>query len=116
MTNKSKATKENLWMPEAKCPMCGKIFIPAPLHTYKEHDIFYCSWRCLSHARAGATKIEKRTSPPVEMIDVDGVCVETFKDSLDAAIFVDGLEYEVRAACREEKLYKEYMWRYKREK
>lgn len=37
---------------EKKCPVCGKVFIPAPLHVYKRHYSnlikWFCSYHCLS--------------------------------------------------------------------
>lgn len=34
---------------EKKCKKCGKIFIPAIEHRYKEHGKYYCSWTCYNH-------------------------------------------------------------------
>lgn len=36
-------------LPEKKCRKCGKIFIPAPLHIYKDKSRWYCSWTCYNH-------------------------------------------------------------------
>lgn len=35
---------------EAKCPICGKIFFPTPVHAYKDKRVPYarvCSWTCV---------------------------------------------------------------------
>lgn len=38
---------------EKKCPVCGKIFIPAPLHVYKRNygrvgrTKYLCSYHCM---------------------------------------------------------------------
>ena len=33
------------------CRRCGKRFIPAPLHIYKDkHNHYYCSWTCYLHS------------------------------------------------------------------
>lgn len=34
-----------------KCKRCGKKFIPAPLHAYKEGSKYYCSWTCYNHRK-----------------------------------------------------------------
>jgi uncharacterized OB-fold protein len=34
---------------EMKCPKCGKIFVPAPYHAYKDGGKLYCSWTCYNH-------------------------------------------------------------------
>ena len=38
---------------ECVCPVCGKTFIPAPLHRYKldGRDKLVCSWHCLCESR-----------------------------------------------------------------
>lgn len=42
-----------------KCPVCGKNYIPAPLHVYKIKNgtMLVCSWSCL---RAYEKEHEKR--------------------------------------------------------
>lgn len=32
---------------ERKCPICGKTFLPAPLHIYKVNNRLVCSWGCV---------------------------------------------------------------------
>ena len=35
-----------------KCRKCGKIFIPAPMHRYRdghEQGRWYCTWTCYNH-------------------------------------------------------------------
>lgn len=37
---------------EKKCKKCGKIFVPAPLHRYRdERSGYYCSWTCYNHRK-----------------------------------------------------------------
>lgn len=33
-----------------KCPVCGKLFFPAPYHTYKVKGAKVCSWHCVCEA------------------------------------------------------------------
>lgn len=35
--------------PEKHCKKCGKLFIPAPEHIYREGSKFYCKWSCYLH-------------------------------------------------------------------
>lgn len=36
----------------AKCKKCGKEFIPAPFHIYKDGGkYYYCSWTCFNHRK-----------------------------------------------------------------
>ena len=39
----------NQILPEKKCKKCGKKFIPAPQHIYKENSKYFCSWTCYLH-------------------------------------------------------------------
>lgn len=36
---------------ECKCPVCKKIFVPAPMHVYKSShtngERYVCSWHCV---------------------------------------------------------------------
>lgn len=32
---------------EKKCPVCGKIYCPAPLHVYKANKRMVCSYSCV---------------------------------------------------------------------
>ena len=36
-------------IPEKKCRKCGKTFIPAVEHRYREGSAYYCSWTCYLH-------------------------------------------------------------------
>ena len=38
-------------LPEKRCKKCGKIFIPAPMHIYKDRGKYYCSWTCYLHRK-----------------------------------------------------------------
>ena len=38
-------------IPEKRCKKCGKYFIAAPLHIYKEYGKYYCSWTCYLHRK-----------------------------------------------------------------
>ena len=44
-------------LPEKKCRKCGKIFIPAPMHRYKDHSKYYCSWTCYLHRKDTEVKV-----------------------------------------------------------
>ena len=32
---------------EKKCPICGKKFVPAPMHVYKVKGRLVCTWGCV---------------------------------------------------------------------
>ena len=38
-------------IPEKKCRKCGKSFIAAPQHIYRDGSKFYCSWTCYLHRK-----------------------------------------------------------------
>ena len=31
---------------ECKCYKCGKVFVPAPFHVYKDDHKIFCKWSC----------------------------------------------------------------------
>ena len=46
------------WLSKGKtCAKCGKEFVPAPQHVYKEvkdgNTVWYCSWTCFNHRNGG---------------------------------------------------------------
>ena len=64
-------TESFMWRdPTKKCPVCGKTFIPAPLHAYKVsmkhrcggiYDKLVCSWHCLrAYEKENGTIIKGR--------------------------------------------------------
>lgn len=93
------------------CPMCGKRFIPAPQHVYKENGKTYCSWTCFYH-RDDNKKTAKKAKT-IEQYTKDGVLLRTFKSAEEAAVYMDGTEEGIRKACRKCTFYKGYLWRYK---
>lgn len=48
----------NQILPEKKCRKCGRIFIPAPMHIYKDGSRYYCSWTCYLHRNDTEVKIK----------------------------------------------------------
>ncbi len=34
---------------EVVCKKCGQVFIPAPMHVFKEGKDYYCKWTCFNH-------------------------------------------------------------------
>lgn len=96
---------------ELRCPMCGKRFIPAPQHIYKENRKIYCSWTCFNHRND-----HKKTAKKVKIIEQyskDGELLRTFQSAEEAAIHMNCVEEGIRSSCRKHKFYKGYLWRYK---
>ena len=52
----AKATLDTI-IKEKKCAKCGKRFIVAIEHRYREGAKFYCSWTCYNHRH------DKETTP-----------------------------------------------------
>lgn len=51
------------YLQEKKCKKCGKRFIAAPMHIYKEGGKYYCSWTCYLHRKdKEAPKHDQRTT------------------------------------------------------
>lgn len=56
---------EKIFPYEKKCAKCGKNFVAAPYHRFKENSKWYCSWTCYNHRNDG------------EGADNDGSCKNT---------------------------------------
>ena len=46
MVKKSKVPKHYNHIVDTECPICGKNFIPAPMHIYNDGKKVVCSWTC----------------------------------------------------------------------
>jgi hypothetical protein len=46
----------NVIIKEKKCAKCGKNFIVAVEHRYKEGGKYYCSWTCYNHRHDEQTR------------------------------------------------------------
>lgn len=92
-------------MVETICPRCGKRFIRAPLHIYKDEKGFYCSWTCYNHKKDRGRVVEQYTKY--------GEIKRTFTSATNAAETIGGTAEGIRIACRKCTFYKGYLWRYK---
>lgn len=48
------------YLVDTKCAKCGKIFVPAPQHVYRDNGKWYCTWTCYNHRKDEKKKKEKR--------------------------------------------------------
>ena len=101
---------------EAVCPVCGKKFIPAPMHRYRLDDQYkyVCSWSCLCESRRQRTRCSPQgRAKTVVKIDEDGNEIARYNSIVEAAeahgvkpptmstyiwkkqIFEDGTHYEI---------------------
>ena len=66
---------------ECHCPICGKTFIPAPMHRYVLHNQKICSWHCLcayrnkDKGRQGVKDVGR-----IVHKDKDGNVIEEWRD------------------------------------
>ena len=95
---------------EVLCRKCGKNFVPAPLHIYRDEKGTYCSWTCYNHRNDGKkpTKFKK-----VEQCSTDGTLIRIFTSATDAAEFTGLCIKKIQRACREKSVYSGFLWRYK---
>lgn len=101
---------------ERHCPVCGKEFYPNPSWAYKERDdhgrpTYYCSWKCFNHRND--KKKGNYHYKPIEQLTYDEELVHTYENAYEAATAMDGNLTSIRDACRLQKKYKGYLWRYK---
>lgn len=96
-------------MDEHKCRKCGKLFIPAPQHVYKDNRGFYCTWTCYNHKDDGRVKKWRY----IELYSESGELLRRFTSAADAAEKT-GYEVEnIRDACRTGTPYHGFLWKYK---
>lgn len=98
-------------MQEVICPKCGKRFIPAPEHRYRDGHGTWCTWTCYLHRYDG--KKTKSKVRKVEVYDEDGELLRTFDSVNEVADQLGFPEQCVMDACRKGKLYQGCYWKYK---
>lgn len=98
-----------------KCPVCGKMFLPAPYHKWWDNEKLFCTYSCYCR------HLDKKKKPfkgmPVEQYTPSGKYIRTFPTAADAALAV-GLCHAnlIRECCRgKQKTSGGFVWRYKRE-
>lgn len=95
---------------ETNCPKCGKTFITAPYHVFRDEKGFYCSWTCYNHR---GDKIVKRKYKTVEQYSEDGGLIRVFTSATDAAEYTGFSTNCIRNACKNGNLYNGFRWKYK---
>ena len=111
------------WQPELMrsvvCKKCGKKFLPAVYHVYKDAGKYYCSWHCYNHKDDGK---KKRTRSGVLMYDKDGVFLREFASSNEASMYLHGegkaiSSKSIQLVCRgEQGSAGGYIFKYKEKK
>ena len=101
------------------CPVCGKEFVPAPWHVYKDkrkggNRKFVCSYGCMRKSER-----EKKPSKPIVhrvYVRKPVKCIETgevFECAKAAATTIKADASRIRSACRGERdTVKGYHWAY----
>lgn len=98
-------------MRDMTCSKCGKNFVPAAKHLYRDEQNYYCSWTCYIHRN---DQIRKESRKAVEMCFPNGTIIRRFTSVTNAAESMGFAYKNIQQACREEALYFGYLWRYKK--
>lgn len=100
-------------MTEVHCAKCGKVFIPAYYHIYKDSTKIYCSWTCYIHKDDDKKKITRKNKR-VELWNMSGSEVlRVFKNAEDASRETGYNAEEIREACRTGEAYRGFIWMYR---
>ena len=94
---------------EVLCSKCGKNFVPAPQHIYRDEKGCYCSWTCYNHRKDGRKPLKFKK---VNLYSQSGTLIKTFTSATDAAEFTGLSIKNIQRACREKSVYSGYFWRY----
>lgn len=100
---------------ERICKKCGKVFCPAPQHIFVDEKGMYCSWTCFNH-RKDEKPNTGRSVKKVELYSLGGCLLKAFTSATDAAKKTGYLANGIRDACREQKPYMGFIWKYRDEK
>lgn len=99
---------------EMPCAKCGRIFVPAPEHVFRDNHKWYCSWTCYNHRYDGAKK-GRQGKPPksVEQWSADGrELLRVYPNVPMAAEYAGISERSVRRSCRSGEPIMGYLWKY----
>lgn len=99
-------------MVERICAKCGKVFIPAPYHIYKDDNGIYCKWTCYNHRNDGKPSASRKVRK-VELYSESGYLLKVFTSANDAAEKTGYDARMIRDACREKKPYMGFIWKYR---
>ena len=97
---------------DRKCPLCGKNFIPAPEHRFREGNLIYCSWKCYNHREERKRKWCKRILMYADPNMTE--LLQEFRSASEAADYCEGITTSIYKACRTASHYAYgYWWCYK---
>ena len=109
---------------DAICPICGKGFIPAAYHSYKDKrpkhsGELVCSWPCACESERIANKAKVKNRKVIQMFRKDGSLLCEFDNAKKASIYLadKGIECNlcsIQKACSGElKTAYGFLWKYK---
>ena len=99
-------------MIEVSCRKCGKMFIPAPMHSLKDGYGFYCSCTCFLHREMSKVSL-RGNRKTVAMCDRHWNEIKTFPSATKAAEYVGVAPNTLCMAIRENRMSQGYLWKYK---
>lgn len=109
---------------DCKCPVCGKKFLPAPLHAYKINDRrLVCSWSCVCEYRRRkeargdyAGPRSARRDVPILQLDKAGKLVRRWESINEAAGELNLSPYLIAKCCAGYSLsHKGFKWKFEKD-
>ena len=97
---------------EEFCKRCGKIFVPAAQHIYRDYKGIYCSWTCYNHRNDGKSPIKTKK---VGQYTPEGDLIRIYESAKEAAEIIGGELKGIRMACTQRLTYFGHKWRYEEE-
>ena len=102
-----------------ECPVCKKVFIPAPQHVFVFKKKTYCSWTCFNKVKyAPKVKEKKHTIPgkpnkPVLQRNEAGETIGRYSSVSEAAEAMGVAPSCIRSACNQTyRKSRGYYWRF----
>lgn len=95
-------------MEERFCKKCGKIFIPAPYHIYRDQNGFYCTWTCYNHRET----VKKTKS--IATYTKNGELLRVYNSASQAAEYLGVSVWDIYDACKNGNIFLDCYWKYEK--
>lgn len=69
---------------DRKCDKCGKNFVPAPYHQFKDGSKYYCKYTCYLHRE----KSQDTRTKAILMYDKSGDLIKEFESAKIATLYL----------------------------
>lgn len=97
-----------------RCKKCGKEFIPAPYHVYKDSHGYWCSWTCFNHRNDTVKQRgnKKYKGKRVLQYAKNGEFVARYSSMAEAARMLNADPHTIKKACAHSTTVLGFVWKW----